>query len=112
MSRAKRYEDVDRSTIPTTTEIRHWLKEQQPYICYLTDAVLDRDKMEADHKQPISKGGTFDLNNIGFTSKDTNLLKADLLEEDFLSLLKLVKEWEDKGDSLFNLLRKSRSTWR
>jgi len=111
MTRARKYENINRDTIPTTTEIRKWLKEQHPYKCYLTGRNLDRDKMEVDHKRPVSKGGSFTLDNVGLTDTNTNALKSDMLEEDFRSLLLCVAKWEDKGESLFSIMRRARFAW-
>lgn len=88
-----------------------WLNSQYPYKCYLTGKPLDRNKMQADHRKPVSRGGNFTLANIGLTNSDMNAMKADMLEEEFKQLLSLVADWEDKGESLFKMLRKSRHTW-
>ena len=101
-----------KSTVPGIAPIKKWLIKQEPYTCYFTGRSLNRDSMQLDHLTPVSRGGGFNLTNVATTSKDMNLLKADILAEDFIQLLDLVSDWEDKGNALFKMMRGSRSMWR
>jgi 5-methylcytosine-specific restriction endonuclease McrA len=69
---------------------------EKPY-CYLTGRVLDITDPKSyhfDHIIPKSKGGKSTLENLGFTCKEANVAKSDLLLEDFLSLCKEILEFQ------------------
>ena len=68
--------------------------------------------MEADHKDPVSRGGSYRLKNIGITSKRLNGIKGSMSVKEMKALLKLVSKWEDKGDSLFSSLLASNKIFR
>lgn len=58
-------------------------------VCYLTGRPLslsDTEGIHLDHIIPRSKGGSNDLDNLGFTCVDANLSKRDLSLEQFLGL--------------------------
>lgn len=102
----------DLDTVPTRVEIQDWLERIVPYSCYITGERLIKSKMEADHILPISRGGTFELKNIGITSKRFNSLKGAMTVKEFKQLLEVVKGWEDKGESLFKRLMLSNNIYR
>jgi len=90
--------------IPSRAVIEKWLDNKEPWICYLTKAVLNKDTFQADHIQPISRGGSFKLSNIGLTSKKYNLAKGNMTKREFKSLLTCIKKWEDGGEGLLGRL--------
>lgn len=94
----------DVEDVPTRQEIQDWLEAQVPYKCYLTQDTLDKNTLQADHMEPLSRGGSFRLDNIGLTSKRFNQVKGEMSVPEFLQLLEITKRWEDKGDSLFRRL--------
>lgn len=63
--------------------------------CYLSgqdiDLVNDND-YHLDHIIPIAKGGTNSLDNLGILKKDINIMKKDILVDDFLTLCKIILE--------------------
>jgi 5-methylcytosine-specific restriction endonuclease McrA len=93
--------------IPTRIEIQAWLEAQQPISCYIAGTFISTEVVEVDHKIPICRGGSFALDNMGCTSRYYNNVKGSMTEEEFRSLLKTVKTWEDKGDALFKRLMAS-----
>jgi hypothetical protein len=110
-ARAKKLK-VNLDDVPTREEIQDWLISKEPFKCYLTDISLNKGDIELDHKEVTSKGGSFKLFNIGITSKFYNSAKGDMAEKEFLSLLKLIKTWPDKGQSLLKRLRSSNNMFR
>lgn len=103
LTRAKKL-GIDKSEVPTKQEILVWLIEGLPFKCYLSNSEISKNLIELDHKLPISRGGSFKLDNIGVTSKWYNKSKGDLNEKEFRSLLKLISDWDDKGKSLLSRL--------
>lgn len=61
-------------------------------ICYLTGRPINllNDKYHFDHKIPLSKGGSNDLENLGITCREANLAKSDLTFDEFIELCKEV----------------------
>ena len=98
--------------VPTRPEIQQWIEGQEPYKCYISGDSLNKNTMEADHKDPLSRGGSFKLKNIGITSKRLNRLKGNMKLKEFKQLLKLTSKWEDKGESLFSRLLQSNNVYR
>ena len=98
--------------VPTRKEIQEWLEtnisEKIYFIDYLSNKPIHYLSMELDHKIPTSKGGSFSLDNIGITSRFYNNAKGDMTEEEFRSLLNVIKDWEPSS-SLGLLLRLIRS---
>lgn len=100
-----------RAELPERCEIENWLRKQLPFTCYIENIPLDRDTMQVDHKHPTSRGGSFDLTNLGLTSKAANQIKGNMLEQEFKDLVKLILTWEDKGASLIKMLKQSKFIW-
>lgn len=104
-TRAKKNES-DLDSIPTTTEIAEFIKACG-FKCYISKGDLNKSTLELDHKTPISRGGTFKLDNVGLTSRYYNQVKGSMTLKEFNGLLKLVSKWEDKGKDLFARLLSS-----
>ena len=102
----------DLDEVPTRATIQEWLDITIPYKCYLTKDFLNKRTMEADHMEPVSRGGSFTLKNIGMTSKRLNGVKGNMNVKEFKALLKLVSKWEDGGDSLFARLLAANNIYR
>ena len=97
---------VDKKLVPTTLQIEKWLIDQVPYVCYYTGAKLGLN-FEADHKVPLSRGGSPDLNNICLCTPAMNGAKGNLTDKEFKQLLKLISKWDDSaGKSLLARLRR------
>lgn len=102
----------DLDSIPSRQEIQDWLISKQPFVCYITNQPIRLKDIQADHKNPIARGGSFKLGNIGLTSKRTNKIKGDMTIKEFKSLMKLINNWEDEGKSLFTRLMSSSLIYR
>jgi len=62
--------------------------------CYLTGRAIDltKDDYNFDHIQPIAKGGSCELENLGLTCPEANASKAALTIDEYLQLCKEVLE--------------------
>jgi hypothetical protein len=104
--RAKKY-GLPLEDVPSRPEIQEWLEKSHPLQCYFTGGFISQDVVELDHKDPLSRGGSLTLKNVGITSRWYNNIKGQMSEKEFRLLLKLVSKWEDKGDALFKRLSAS-----
>jgi len=77
--------------------------------CYLTGELVELDKIEIDHREPISRGGSFKLHNLGITSARINQAKGNRTELEFSQLINLISNWDDKGKSIVADLRAGQS---
>lgn len=98
--------------IPSRKDIQDWLDKQVPYKCYITNCELSHNLIELDHKIPVSRGGSFKLDNIGLTTKRLNNIKGNMTYVEFKKLLKLISRWDDCGASLLNRLYASSTVFR
>lgn len=110
-SRAKK-NDLPLEDIPNREEIQKWLDNQEPLKCYITKTIISKEVIELDHKQPLVRGGSLKLNNVGITSRWYNNIKGQMTEKEFRQLLTLVNKWEDKGQALFKRLSASNHIYR
>jgi len=110
-ARCKKIEG-DLESVPTRPEIQEWLMKQEPFRCYITGEYLNKRTLQADHIQPLSRGGLFTLDNVGLTSKRFNQIKGNMTLEEFKQLLSLVSNWEDNGAELFKRLLSSTNIYR
>lgn len=104
--RAKKY-GLSLEEVPSRPEIQKWLEDQHPIKCYFTGSFISSEIVELDHKQPLCRGGSLKLHNVGITSRWYNNIKGQMSEREFRQLLKLVSKWEDNGDMLFKRLSAS-----
>lgn len=75
----------------TVDELRQLALDAYGTPCRYTQRILTIDNLVFDHKIPISKGGSSNLDNIQIISKFANGIKGSLEEQDFLSLM----QWLD-----------------
>jgi 5-methylcytosine-specific restriction endonuclease McrA len=104
--RAKKF-GLNLNDVPTRAEIQDWLEAQSPIKCYIEGTFISTEVMELDHKTPLSRGGKLHLENVGCTSRYYNNIKGTMTEKEFRQLLRLVKKWDDKGESIFKRLMAS-----
>ena len=52
--------------------------------CYLCGEFVDFDSFEVEHKVPLSKGGTNNLNNLFCSCHCCNTIKHDIYPQDFM----------------------------
>lgn len=58
-------------------------------ICYLTGDKIDLNKpsqYSLDHIVPAARGGSNELSNLGFTTKQANMAKSDMTLDEFIEL--------------------------
>ena len=94
-------------TIPSIDEVHIFLQSAEK-VCLYCGIALNRSKksrMQLDHKQPVSRGGTANTTNLALTCGPCNRAKGEMSLEEYQSLRFLVTGWEDGGKSLFVRLR-------
>ena len=99
-----RVRDLNVPVLPSV-EYEQWLKAIDPFVCYYSNATLKHTDFSIDHKQPLVRGGTNQLNNLCICTKAMNTAKGQMTEKEFKQLLKLISKWEDSGVKLLNRLR-------
>jgi len=119
LARAKKL-NIPVSLVPMPAQFAEWLtsqpitiKRKRMYLtCYLTGALVPLAKIELDHRLPISRGGSFQVYNLGITDGRMNQCKGNRSEQEFRQLLDVVADWEDEGKSLLADLRAGSSRFR
>lgn len=93
-----------RQTTPTISDLEKWINRKS-YSCYycLIDLILD--DITVDHKTPLFREGTNNLENLCIACSSCNTIKGSLTEEEFRQLLELVKNWEDSGQYILRRLK-------
>lgn len=71
-------------------------KEQLGF-CNLTGEKLNRYNSNVDHIIAVSKGGSFDIDNLQWISKDINRIKGTLTKEELLNICTKLLEHENKS---------------
>ena len=67
--------------------------------CGICGNFVPPNEMTIDHIIPISKGGTYDLDNLQCCCKKCNQIKADILPEDFLDkMIQIIGFQADSGN--------------
>lgn len=94
-----------RESAPSISELHKWLNLPN-YTCYYSYEPLTIDTLVVDHKIPLARGGTNELDNLCFCSNSMNTIKGSMTEKEFRQLLELVKDWEDGGKNLFGRLQR------
>jgi len=116
LDRAKKL-GIPASSVPMPREFAEWLtlqpitiKRKRAYLtCYLTGALVPLAKIELDHRVPVSRGGSFQVFNLGITSAQINQAKSNRTEDEFKSLLELITGFYDGGKSIIADLRSGQS---
>jgi len=116
LSRAKKL-GIPVSSVPMPREFAEWLtlqpitiKRKRAYLtCYLTGALVPLAKIELDHRVPVSRGGSFQVFNLGVTDARMNQAKSNRTQDEFMELLELIKTWDDSGKSIIADLRSGQS---
>jgi len=116
LSRAKKL-GIPVSSVPMPREFAEWLtlqpitiKRKRAYLtCYLTGELVPIGKIEFDHRIPVSRGGSFQVFNLGVTDARMNQAKSNRTQDEFMELLELIKAWDDSGKSIIADLRSGQS---
>jgi 5-methylcytosine-specific restriction endonuclease McrA len=72
---------------------------EQNGLCFLTNDNLTPDNMELDHIIPTSKGGTNELSNVRWVTKDSNRLKQDKTDYELIVLCEKILKTLKKHES-------------
>ena len=101
--RADKY-GIDRANVPMPKEIEAWLLTYEAKIetsrkrlylrCEYTGELIKLSDIQIDHRTPISRGGSFGIENLAITSGKTNQHKGELLDSEFSQLLTLLNQFE------------------
>jgi len=83
--------------VPTASEIESWLHTCKPYVCVYSQDEVPEKSLEVDHDIPISREGSFSLDNLVATSKLHNRAKGDLTGEEYRQFMKLLQTWPEKA---------------
>jgi 5-methylcytosine-specific restriction endonuclease McrA len=108
---------IDRANVPMPREIEAWLlayesrlevSRKRLYLrCEYTYELVKIADIQIDHRAPISRGGSFGVENLAITSGKTNQHKGSLKVDEFDELLQLLDSFEPvaKTDVLTRLRR-------
>ena len=108
---------IDRASVPMPKEIETWLltyesrlevSRKRLYLrCEYTSELVKIVDIQIDHRTPISRGGSFGIENLAITSAKSNQHKGALTKSEFLELLQLLNSFEQvsKTDVLTRLRR-------
>ena len=66
------------------------LLEMQGHLCALSGVRLDVDNAELDHKIPVARGGTNNLDNLQWVHKEINRAKGTMTNDEFIKVCEMV----------------------
>lgn len=92
MESARTSNDVRPVGKATAAGLRKLIRWQQ-YRCAFTGEQLTPENCHADHRTPVSQGGSDDLENIVVVLAEVNRAKGALSEAEFISLCRRVVQW-------------------
>jgi 5-methylcytosine-specific restriction endonuclease McrA len=99
-------------SIPDLDALEQHIRNLLPLNCFYTGKEITEKSFGIDHKIPIKKGGNNELQNLVLTTQEINKAKGDMTDSEFVSLLKLIEKWEDKGESLLRKLRAANTVFK
>jgi hypothetical protein len=109
--------DIDRANVPMPKEIEAWLLTYESRLevvrkrlylrCEYTNELVKIADIQIDHRTPVSRGGSFGVENLAITTAQSNQRKGSLIEAEFKELLSLLDNFEPvaKTDVLTRLRR-------
>lgn len=116
LARAKKL-GIDKQHIPMPRDFYAWLLSKEDRItlyrkrlyivCEYTGERVPIAKIEIDHNHPISRGGSFGLENLAITSAKNNQQKGELTADEYKKLLGFLDELNEKART--NVLARLRS---
>ena len=85
------------------------LWKSQRGLCGLTGETLDRLNADLDHILPKARGGKDDITNLRWVTKEVNMVKRDLTDDEFFALCGQVVRWiGQRIDIMENLIQSGR----
>ncbi len=106
---------IDRANVPMPKEIEAWLLTYESQLelsrkrlylrCEYTNELIKIADVQIDHRVPISRGGSFGIENLAITTAQNNQRKGSLTAGEFLELLEFLNHWQPaaKNDVLSRL---------
>lgn len=79
---------------PSVSSVKNWLYNEIRCRYCNHDAPIPPRLISADHRIPISRGGSNDPSNIDLICYRHNRLKGALTQEEFMSLLDFLSSWK------------------
>jgi len=98
--------------LPSLDELEKHIRKCLESGCYFSKTDLTESSFGIDHKIPLKRGGTHNIENLVVVAQEINKAKGDMTDEEFMSLLSLIRTWEDKGENLLKKLRASTFIYR
>ncbi len=83
--------------LPSIDDVEEFLHNEDLTRDYITGQRIPASTMELDHKNPISRGGSLELENIGPLTKRNNKMKGELTDNEYSSLVQLMNSWTEIG---------------
>ena len=108
---------IDRVNVPMPKDIEFWLLTYESQLevsrkrlylrCEYTGELVKIADIQIDHRTPISRGGSFGVENLAITTAQNNQRKGSLLAAEFKELLLFLDGFEPvaKTDVLTRLRR-------
>ena len=81
-------------------------------VCTYCEASVDGITFSLDHRQPISRGGSHDIENLAICCKRCNMAKGSMSYDEYCSLLYLLRTFCDGGESVLRRLVSSGNMFR
>lgn len=107
LSRFTKEQQAYKQTTPTIPELYEWLKTHS-LVCAYSNEQLTIDNITVDHRTPISRGGTNELENLAICSHHMNTAKGSMSEYEFRTLLEVISKWEDNGIGILRRLKQGK----
>jgi len=95
---------IDRISVPMPKEIEVWLLTYESQLevsrkrlylrCEYTSELVKIADIQIDHRTPISRGGSFGIENLAITTAQSNQRKGSLVSAEFKELLQLLDNFE------------------
>src|SRR5277367_2081911 len=96
---------IYKSKLPfTLEELRVWVKDEFErwnlnglMHCYYCNELISILTCSPDHRVPVSRNGSLNLDNLELLCKPCNIRKGKLTDTEYAELCELVKGWDDTG---------------
>lgn len=71
------------------------LVESQHYRCAMTGRILEPNTASVDHIYPVSRGGSFGIENLQIVHAQVNTAKGTMTTQEFVAVCREVVAWVD-----------------
>ncbi len=73
--------------------------------CEYCGVKLNRTNFSVDHKIPLAHGGDTSTENLAYCCSKCNTAKGEMNYDEFMALIAMIREWDDKGKYILSRLR-------